>query len=55
MEERFLGRERELEILKRLLTKKSASLVVIKEEMAAQINNFEISILENSDKAVKKL
>ncbi|MBX9922548.1 MAG: ATP-binding protein [Rhabdochlamydiaceae bacterium] len=30
MEERFLGRERELEILKRLLTKKSASLVVIK-------------------------
>ena len=31
------------------------SLVVIKEEMAAQINNFEISILENSDKAVKKL
>lgn len=30
MNERFLGRERELDILKRLLTKKSASLVVIK-------------------------
>ena len=30
MEERFLGRERELGILKRLLTKRSASLVVIK-------------------------
>ena len=30
-------------------------LAVIKEEMVAQKNNFEISILENSDKAVKKL
>lgn len=30
MQEQFLGRERELEILKRLLTKRSASLVVIK-------------------------